>query len=502
MLPLIDSWTYHDLAAGLAERGVFDEKFLWQAIFYPAFLASVYAVFGVSVGAAVLVQVFVAGVTCFLTHRLGFRLFGRGPALAAGFIYSIYGPLVFFETRLLATGWTAFFTVTIALVLVGVDRAPSWRKSLGLGLFGALAILTRPTFLPVMIVLPVLVAFLEVRRRESWLSGARVLGPALAGLVLVLGPVGWGLAAKTGHTGIIPPSGGVNLFIGNNADYEQTINVRPGLRWDRLMSEPSRHGYDPDPWSGQPYFMDQVMAFGRETPGSLLALWGTKTTQLGSSRELPRNQDVYLHRQWSGVLSLLVFKAGPWGFPWGMVFPLAGLGLVVGWRRIPVSILVLLAMSGAALVMVFVSSRYRSPLVPLMAVLAGQGLMWGIRTVRNRDRGLVVKASGLLVVCLVLTTVPGPFAQESVDLEGEFYFAVGHHYYRREDWPAAAEHLRKSVALDSRTAAPRNFLGITLARMGDWSAACAQFDTALIIDPNYGEARRNLARCRRGLDRN
>ena len=100
-----------------------------------------------------------------------------------------------------------------------------------------------------------------------------------------------------------------------------------------------------------------------------------------------------------------------------------------------------------------------------------------------------------------MTTLPGPFAQEKVALDGEFHFALGNHYYRHEDWISAREHLQHSVQIDSRAAAPRNFLGITHARLGDWEAACAQFDTALIIAPDYGEARRNLERCRRASNR-
>jgi len=498
MLPLVDSWTYHDLAVGLAERGVLDQKFLWQAVFYPASLAGIYRLFGVSVAAAIMVQIVVAGFTGFLTHRLGFRLFGRWPALAAGLIYALYGPLVFFESRLLATGWTAFFTATLALILIEVDRAPSWRKCLALGLVGAVAVLTRPTFLPVVLVVILWVVLKNVHEGGSWLTGLRLAGAAVGGLLLVLGPVGLGFQARTGHAGIIPPSGGVNLFIGNNADYENTVNIRPGLAWDRLISEPVRHGFAADPWSKQPYYLDRVVAFGKENPVALAALWGQKTLQLVSSRELARNQDVYLHRRWSGVLGVLLFKIGPWGFPWGLIFPLAVLGVAFSWRKIPVSLLLFLGLLGGALVLVFISSRYRSPLLPLVAVFAGQGLVWGYRAVKSGDRGTIMKISAILTVCLLVTTIPGPFAQETTNLAGELQFGVGHYYYRQKDWPAAADHLGQSVLLDPEAAAPRNFLGITLARLGNWDAACAQFDTALILDPDYAEARRNLARCRRG----
>jgi hypothetical protein len=323
------------------------------------------------------------------------------------------------------------------------------------------------------------------------------VGAALAGVLLILGPTAAVLEARTGHAGIIPPSGGINLFIGNNDDFDHTINIRPGFAWEELVAEPARRGLASDPWSGQPYFLAKVGAFAREHPGRQLHLWGQKTLQLFSSREFPRNLDIYLHRRWSPLLGALVFKLGAWGFPWGLVFPLAVAGLVGSCRRIPVPFLILLGMYAASLVLVFVSARYRTPLIPLAAVMAGQGLVSIIEGVRRPGGGRVVRTSLLLVSCVLFAALPGPFAQEAVDLEPEMYFGVGYNFYRQENWPAAAGNLRQSVALDPWEPAPRNFLGITLARMGKMEAACAQFDTAVILKPDYAEAVRNLERCRR-----
>ena len=497
MQPLVDSRTYHDLAAGLARDGVFTEQFLWQAVFYPFFLAGVYAVFGVSIPAAIVVQILLGGATCYLTHRLALQVFGRGPALVAGLVCALSGPLIFFETRLLATGWTAFLTVAMALLLVRVDRKPGPRFCFALGLTGAVAILTRPTFVPIVIMVLVWLAWMTRRRGMTLKGVAGSVGAALAGVLLVLGPVAMVLEAKTGHPGIVPPSGGINLFIGNNGDFDNTINIRPGFPWEELLAEPSGNGFAPDPWAGQPYFIGKVLAFGREKPGEQLGLWGQKTLQLISSRELPRTLDIYLHRQWSPVLGTLVFKLGTWGFPWGVIFPLAAIGLAGSFRKIPLPFLILLGMFGASLVLVFISARYRTPLIPLLAVLAGQGFVSILQGARQSSGSKVKWTWPLLSIFVLAATFPGPFAQENIDMEGELYFGVGHNFYRRGDWPAAVENLEKSVALDPWAPAPRNFLGISLVRMGRFKAACAHFDTAVILKPDYGEAVRNLERCRR-----
>ena len=104
--------TYHDLAAGLVERGVFDEKFLWQAVFYPAFLAGVYAVFGVSVLAATLVQAVLAG---FLLGILPLLL--GGVLVAGGALASILA--MFWINRI---SWRV--ALVVALVAFGIFFRP------------------------------------------------------------------------------------------------------------------------------------------------------------------------------------------------------------------------------------------------------------------------------------------------------------------------------------------------------------------------------------------
>lgn len=490
-VPLVDAGTYHGLAVGLAEEGRLDETFLWQSTFYPFFLSAVYKVAGASVLAAKIVQILLAGITCLLTVRLGRRLFGYAAGLVAGLIVAFSGTSIFFDVQLLATGWAAFWCVVLATLAVDLADRPRVRTGLLLGSAAALAILTRPTFVPVAIALIAWAAW-GIRRQPDRRPGWRSLAAVVLACGLVLGPYALAMRAATGHAGVVPPSGGINLHIGNNPDYARTINIRPGFGWEELLAEPQLHGYAPDPWSGQPWFMDRVRSFVRKHPTAAAGLLGRKTRQLLSSRELPRTYDVYLHREWSGLLSAAVFKLGPWGFPCGLLLPLAAVGLLRGGARGAGSVLVILAVFGASLVLVFVSARYRTPLVPLLAVLAGNGAVTAWRMARERETRRVAVAAALVLAMVVVGTVPGPFAQESVDLRAELHFGVGWHRYRQEDWTAAVEHLRQAVELDPALPAAHNFLGIALARLEEPEEAVQHFETAVRLKPGYAEAVNNL----------
>jgi Flp pilus assembly protein TadD len=63
----------------------------------------------------------------------------------------------------------------------------------------------------------------------------------------------------------------------------------------------------------------------------------------------------------------------------------------------------------------------------------------------------------------------------------------------------ALDPLRRAVALDPAYAAAHNALGIALARMGDRAGAIGAFQRAVELEPDYQEARQNLARVSEGL---
>ncbi len=489
--PLVDSRTYHQLAVGLAEEGILDEHFLWQAPLYPLLLAGIYRLFGVSMLVVKLLQILLAGGTCLLTIRLGRKLFNERVGLLAGILVALCGPLLFFDQQLLATGLAVFWMVALANLVLQVrqqDHTPASWSALGLGLVGALAILTRPTFLPIVCLL--------LGCLLCWRLPARRLALNLVGLVVVLVPFALTMQNLTGHTGLLPPSGAINLFIGNNANFDETIGIRTGLPWENLISEPMRHGFPPGPWHGQPYFRSLVWQFVSERPGEFLGLLVRKTCHLISSRELPRNLDMYVHRQWSTVLSLLVFKAGPWGFPMALLWPLAAIGVMVsGFRKLGPILWMLLAFS-VSLVLVFVTSRYRAPLLPLLCVLSAHSLMWSWGQVRQKNWRSLAPAAALFLGMTLLVSLPGPFAQEKVDLQSELHYGVGWNHYRQENWLEAENELRRAVSLDDDFPEAHHFLALVLAHQERWDEAMEHFLDAVRLDPDYTDAVNNLVLCR------
>ena len=505
-LPLIDSETYDRLARQLVSgRGLTDE-FFWQPVFYPFFLAGVYLVTGGSALAAKLLQIVLGALTCAMTCQLGRAVGDNRTGFLAGLFAVFCGPLLFFDAELLATGWAAFWSIALVMLFVRAGRrvpvtastgtASRWRGLIplaGLGLCLGLATITRPTYLPFALVG---VAWLAIRWRRQdarmtiVLAGLATLA---AGFLVIVLPVASLTARVTGRTGFLPASAGINLFIGNNPERARTVNIRPGWEWERMTRSPRLEGVAEKKDTSR-YFTGRALEYATTDPlgfaGGLLA----KSGELLSSRELPRNLDIYVFRNWSSTLSALVWKVNRFGFPMGLLLPLAALGLIRLRSRLPAPLLLFLLFYASAVVLVFVSSRYRTPLLPALCVLAAAGALGLTDALRRREWRQLTTGGVVLAALVLLATIPGPFPQEQGDFEAELYFLVGRRAANNGDLDAALRFQRQALAVDSRHANANSALARLLDQRGQTDEAVEFYETALATEPDHAVALANLGR--------
>jgi 4-amino-4-deoxy-L-arabinose transferase-like glycosyltransferase len=500
--PIVDSYIYHDLARTLVNEGRFQEdRFFWQACFYPFYLAAVYAVTGGSMVAAKAVQIVVGAAACALTCHLGRRTFGARAGLAAGLIAVFYGPAIFYDGELLATGWAVFWTVALlTLFLEARDR----RKLLvwaALGVVGMLAVLTRPPFLPFL-----LAAFLWLAATSARsLAGRRFLpkglGAAAIGCVVVALPVALTKYRVTGRFGVLADNGAVNLYLGNNPDRCSTVTARPGWRYARLVHMPDREGIH-DERAKQRYFYALVWDYMRTQPGDFARGMLVKSAEFFSTREIPNTVSIYLARDWSAVLRVLVWKVGRFGFPFGVVLPLAVIGLIAGWRRVPIPLWLLLVLYPMVIIAVHVNDRYRMPWIPAAWLLAGAGVSMLVDWARARAWPRVVGACVFAVLIAALTSVAAPFCLEGLPYRAIMYYRLGGNCLREQhDLEAALAYYKRTLALDPTFLDAHLNIARVLEARGEPDAAIAHLRTAAALRPDESLVYVNLSGALLNADR-
>jgi hypothetical protein len=111
---------------------------------------------------------------------------------------------------------------------------------------------------------------------------------------------------------------------------------------------------------------------------------------------------------------------------------------------LPAPVILYLALYALAVVLVFVSARYRAPVVPVVSLLAAAGVTWLVDSFRA-GRSRTLAAAGLMMVLVgAVAVIPGPFCQDE-DLEGEYWFMIAAAELRHGNRGRAVESLRRTL---------------------------------------------------------
>jgi len=493
LTPTIDSETYHRAAHRFITEGARAETFFWQSFFYPFFLSRIYYFTGSSILLAKLFGAALGSVTCVLIYFLGYSVRGRTTGIIAAMIAAFYGPLVFFDAELLATGWAAFWSVVLILLLLKAAKPQAkWPLCLLTGLCAGLAIITRASFIPFIAASGLWLIWkvwsitlnrkVAIAKAALFICAAAIIPTGVGGISYL----------ERGSFSPLPESGPVNLYIGNNPNAEQTLMLRPGRQWKQILALPQIHGIE-HKTDDSTFFMQQFLNYVRTEPINYLKGLLHKTIQFASSREIPRNIDVYLNRKFSSLLSVLTFKAGKFGFPFGLLLPFAFVGLAFNIRRIPAPIILFLILYPLSIILVFVCARYRAPAIPVLAILAALGIQKAVEFVRQRRfRSLCLL---ILVVSVISTSssLAGPFGPEKFNYEAEMYYHAAFPYYKNRDIEKVDELLSIAIELKPDYADAYILLGTMYSKSDQPHTAIEYLRKAIELAPDSYVGRYRLA---------
>ncbi|HET6277972.1 MAG TPA: tetratricopeptide repeat protein, partial [Candidatus Polarisedimenticolia bacterium] len=335
------------------------------------------------------------------------------------------------------------------------------------------------------------------RRGGGWLCAALFV----AGVALPVAAVTARNLAVAGEPVLISSNGGINFYIGNNAEYDLTIRIRPGGEFERLAQQPENLGIVGAAARSR-YFTRRAIDFITGYPRAALRLYGRKVRDLFAGREIPRNQDSYVYREYSSLLAALQWRFGL-SFPFGVVAPLALGGALLGARadqrsgglRPSGSALLLwyAAAYGASILLFFPAGRYRLPLVPVAALFAGR-LLGAARTHCRAARIATGVLAGFVLFNADAFTPRERWPEEEALNRAYAYRAKGRVEEAREEY-------RRAIALNPRRLDPHNALAALAAQEGRWEAAVEHYLDLLEAAPDFVEARRNLGQAYLALGR-
>ncbi|HUT98475.1 MAG TPA: tetratricopeptide repeat protein [bacterium] len=498
--PIIDAG-YHSFLARLGSEGAaLPGGPYFKPPLYVWFLTDLYSsAGGKSLVAAHIFNTLLGLGIVALTFLWGKKLFGRTPAFAAALFVALYDLGPFFEEQALSvTLETLTYLVSLALFVNAWEEGLDWEARRGRLIWAGIALgfgaLARPNLL---LFLPVAAALgLFYGLRDENYSWKRALAAALIPLGLALAvilPATLHNLFESGKFVLVSANGGVNFFIGNGPEADGFSSVPPGMAWRRLAGDSDLGGAgglaDGSYWYARG--LDAVFA----SPGRAIGLFFKKALGFFNAADVSSNVNIGWARGqslWLRFNPLRWWLAAPFG--------LAGLVTALGRDRgrmlanpgagRGLTILVAFAVTYiVGVVAFFVTSRYRMPLLPVMALLGAGFVAHLIRMVRDKKARLSILPWVLLLVCLGLTLAPVVPAEDG--FSGEFYAGLA--LEKRGLSTEALVLYNRALEIHPDDAETYQRRGAVRGRLGDAEGRLEDFRRAVEIAPDYADALYDLA---------
>ena len=335
---------------------------------YPALLALL-KLSGAGLVATRLFQAVLGAFSCVLLYAIARRFFPAPTPLLASLIAVGYWPFMLYNGELLATTLTIFIELLLVIQLVRCADRPSYWSAAGAGALLGLLVETRSNTL---LLVPVALWWLYHRTRT------RLLVPFCLGLCAVLTPFLVHNYLVQGTP--LPFQGAWSFYMGNNPVADGTPYARQGIDWQRLEILPYQADMVASPADRGRFYLTEGLGFIVDQPLSYLHLLYRKFRLFWHASEIPVSVDIHFYEVHSRLSYLNLF-----GF--GIVAPLALVGLVWNWHRWrQYGLLYGFGLSYLVSGLLFtVCARYRLPAVPLLMLFAAEAIRQGALSLKEHQ---------------------------------------------------------------------------------------------------------------------
>ncbi len=497
-LPIMDALYHVIWARQIAQGDWLGSEVFFRAPLYPYFLGIIYFFTGNHFFLPRLIQLIMGAASCVLIFRITIAIRqNRTAAIIAGVIAATYWVTIFFEGELLLDSMGSFFNL---LMLLFLFKSADMKNEINRywfisGLFFGLSAITRPNIL---LFFPVIIWWAYSNNKKVLNKNfAKKVTLVCSGAIICIAPVTVRNAVVGKDFVLISSQAGLNFYIGNNPESNGWTAIAPGMRgtWKGGISDAERiaemkQGKKLKPSEVSQYWFKSGLSFYKNHPLQAAKLLFKKCLLLAGAHEIKNNKDPYFMRQMSTVLRLMPLH-------YGIILPLAfgGLAGLLLLKRIyqkDLLIISFLVVYSVSIVMFFVCSRYRVPIVPILMIYSAFAIMVVLELVKKRD----YKGIGLVIVVISVSAVIS-----NTDFYGlkKICFAQSHfnlalNYYRGKDIDRAIQEYKKVLELEPNDIYACNNLASIYAQRKEFKKSIKLYSKALSIDPNSLVAYENLAR--------
>jgi tetratricopeptide (TPR) repeat protein len=501
-VPTVDPGWYHEAACRIA-AGDWGPFPFFRAPAYPTLLGFVYRLFGENLVAARLLNVVLQALTVLSIYWVGRRYLSTSIGLIAAILFSLNGMAIFYSAEILSISLEMLLAVLCIWSLLYLWQQPGDRAYAICGIVWGMAAITRPNFL-LLFPLPLAVLGIQAYAQKQisedeitarwtpplfrWIKSS-LLWLAFAALLIL--PVTYANYARGGEFVLIATQGGVNFWIGNNPESGGVSSELPG--YGAFWTEADAKGFAEQevghavrPGELSDFYYRKGLSFLIQHPVDALFSMIRKTTAFFNRTELSNNKHIGYFAGLSPWLPFLIY------LNLGVLVPLSLLGVWALWSRSEVRLLAaMILLYAATVILFFITSRFRMPVVPWLSLLAAGGTVWLWAAARNRFKGLT-KWPPILLFAGILLAWTNPWNMKDASI-GSAHYMEGNALMTLGKPDQAAASFRKSLEQDGPVDMSQVNLGVLAYRAGLLDSAKTHYQAALSANPRNYLALNNIA---------
>ena len=472
---IMDMKYHHDWAMAVASGQPFIEGPFFRAPLYPLIMGGLYYLFGSGDWVVRIFQLLLGSISVSLIYMIAVRAFNNTTGLIAGVLCAIYGPLIFFGGQLLIPTTIIFLNLLAIYFLIFAFDSGERAHYIIAGLCLGLSAIARPTILLFAGILLVWLLFRLWRGRRGASLANIIL--VIAALLIPILPVTIYNVVQSGEFTLIGTYGGLNAYIGNNLESDGVSAQLPGARRDwwgmmedaEMIAEQSE-GRQLTAVEQSSYWMNRTLDDIAADPTHFAKNLGRKALLLIDGLELSNNFDLYFFAHQTSMLKLLMPRA-PVAIPWGIILPFAlcGIVFVSRWSRPRKVLLLFVVTYSFAVVLFFVTARYRLPIAPVLIIFAAYAI--DIIVTRRSRKSVVRWIIAIAVLIGGLYVSNADFLGMNKRDDAQAYYTLATIYGDQGNIPMQEHFYRRAITEDSTLTEAYNNLGLLLASRGDYDSA-------------------------------
>ncbi len=536
-----DMTFYHEWARRILHGELTDHLAFYGLPLYAYYLAFIYVLFGVSSFPPALLQAICDAGTAMLLYRVSLRLFasdrnddqlfrrlrrGQVIGISAATGWALFTPAAAYSIVLMPTAFGVFVFWFCVWQIVKRDEALSLRLSLLLGVligFTAMGVAT------VLFVTPLLLCAIWFRTLTPAVAADRWRHRGTASILVAAG-IALGSAPCWLHNSFIAHDrvflsahSGINLWIGNNPDatgYPRFPGLRAGQAGalqDSIDIAETAAGRILQRSEISAYWSSKARDYIAHHFASWLSLVGRKIANFWNAFE------------YDDISVLARFRENGITFPglhFGLVAALGLPGLWLLWHRSQRGAWIVSAVGLQLLSVlpVFVTERYRLPVVPGLLIAGGACLTEFVHAIAHRKNSLILGLTLAVASSAIAVSWPQrdpvlwalepynsgsqaidaqdfPLARRKLNIaysyapsSAQVNFALGNLDFAEHNAAGAEVYYRRALEIDPAHVGAWNNLGLVAFDAHQWSAARDLFSKAVELAPHEAKPHFLLAK--------